>query len=167
VPRIEAYGFNAIYLLPVNLYGPRDNFEPDSSHVIPALIRKCVEAVAQGQEEIVVWGTGRASREFLYVEDCAEAVVLAAERYDRPAPVNVGAGREIAVKDLVALIAQLTGFRGRIAWDAGKPDGQPRRCLDVSAAEREFGFKARTDFEEGLRRTIAWYRARRASGATP
>jgi GDP-L-fucose synthase len=162
----QEYGFNAIYLLPVNLYGPRDNFEPDSSHVIPALIRKCVEAVAQGQEEIVVWGTGRASREFLYVEDCAEAVVLAAERYDRPAPVNVGAGREIAVKDLVALIAQLTGFRGRIAWDAGKPDGQPRRCLDVSAAEREFGFKARTDFEEGLRRTIAWYRARHAQGAT-
>jgi len=155
------YGFNSIYLLPVNLYGPRDNFDPASSHVIPALIRKCVEAVDAGRDEVVVWGSGQATREFLYAEDCAEAIVLATERYASPEPVNVGAGREIAIRDLVRLIARLTGFDGRIVWDRTQPDGQPRRCLDTSAAERAFGFQARTSFEEGLRRTIDWYRTQR------
>jgi GDP-L-fucose synthase len=153
------YGFNAIYLLPVNLYGPRDSFDPAKSHVIPALIKKCCDAIDRGDGHIEVWGTGAASREFLYVDDCAQAIVLAAERYDKPAPVNIGAGREITIKDLVQLIARLTGFRGAICWDASKPDGQPRRCLDVSRAEREFGFRAATDFEDGLRRTIEWYRS--------
>jgi len=137
----QQYGFNAIYLLPVNLYGPRDSFDPAKSHVIPALIKKCCDAVDRGEREIEVWGTGAASREFLYVDDCAEAIVLAAERYDKPDPVNLGAGREISIEDLVQLIAELTGFRGTIRWDASKPDGQPRRCLDVSRAEREFGFR--------------------------
>jgi GDP-L-fucose synthase len=154
----EQYGFNAIYLLPVNLYGPGDSFDPAKSHVIPALIKKCVDAVATRASHIDVWGTGAASREFLFVEDCARAVVLATGRYDKPDPVNIGAGQEIKIRDLVVLIAQLTGFKGEIAWDASKPDGQPRRCLDVSRAELEFGFRASTDFETGLKRTIEWYR---------
>jgi GDP-L-fucose synthase len=158
------YGLNAIYLLPVNLYGPRDNFDPASSHVIPALIRKCLEAADKRAEEVVVWGTGRATREFLYAADGAEGIVLAAERYDKPDPVNLGAGMEITIKDLTALICELTGFAGRIVWDGTKPDGQPRRCLDTARAEREFGFKARTDFREGLRNTIEWYRRERATG---
>ena len=157
----QQYGFNSIFLLPVNLYGPRDNFNPASSHVIPALIKKCIEARDSGAPEVVVWGTGQASREFLYVADCAEAIVLAAERYDGADPVNIGAGFEIQIKDLVALIAKLTGFTGRIAWDASKPDGQPRRMLDTSRAEQFFGFKARTGFEEGLRAAIDWYEQHR------
>jgi GDP-L-fucose synthase len=162
----DQYGFNAIYLLPVNLYGPRDNFDPASSHVIPALIKKCFDAMEQGESEIVVWGDGSPTREFLYVEDCAEAIVLAAERYNRPDPVNIGAGFEISIKDLVELIARLTGFQGRIRWDTTKPNGQPRRCLDISRAEKEFGWRAKTGFEEGLRRTIEWYRAHRADDKT-
>jgi GDP-L-fucose synthase len=153
----QQYGFRSIYLLPVNLYGPRDNFDPDSSHVIPALIRKCRAAVARGDGAVEVWGTGRASREFLYVEDCAEAVVLAAERYEGAEPVNVGSGEEITIADLARLIARLTGFGGAIRWDASKPDGQPRRRLDVSRAERELGFRAHTSLEEGLRRTVEWF----------
>lgn len=152
------YGFNCIYLLPVNLYGPGDNFDPKSSHVIPALIKKCVDALEKGEDRIEVWGTGKASREFLYVEDAAEAIILATERYNKPEPVNIGAGFEITIKDLVELIVKLTGFKGDIVWDTSKPDGQPRRMLDTSKAEKEFGFKARTSFEEGLRRTIDWYR---------
>jgi GDP-L-fucose synthase len=151
------YGFNAIYLLPVNLYGPRDNFDPASSHVIPALIKKCCDAITAGQREIIVWGTGKATREFLYVEDAAEGIVLATELYDKPDPVNLGAGFEVSIHDLVHLIARLTGFTGTITWDATKPDGQPRRCLDTSRAERELGFKARMPLEEGLRMTIEWY----------
>lgn len=154
----QQYDFESIYLILVNLYGPRDNFDPRSSHVIPALIKKCVEAVATGASSIEVWGDGSATREFLYVEDAAEAIVLAAERFNGDQPVNVGSGREIAIRDLVALIARLTGFSGQIAWDTTKPNGQPRRQLDVSRAERFFGFRAQTSFEEGLRRTIDWYR---------
>jgi GDP-L-fucose synthase len=154
----QEYGLNAIYLLPVNLYGPGDNFDPATSHVIPALIRKCLEAVEGGQDEVVVWGTGQASREFLYVEDAAEAVVLAAEHYHSPEPVNLGSGRELSIKELVELIAELTGFKGRLVWDSTKPDGQPRRCLETTRAEQAFGFRARTDFREGLKRTIDWYR---------
>jgi GDP-L-fucose synthase len=157
----EQYGFNAIYLLPVNLYGPGDHDDPDKSHVIPALIRKCLDAKASGAPEIVCWGDGSPTREFLFVEDCAEAVVLATERYDAPEPVNVGAGFEISIKALVELIAGLTGFTGRITWDTTKPNGQPRRSLDVTRAEQRFGFRARTDFREGLARTVAWYRERR------
>jgi len=153
----QQYGFNAIQLLPVNLYGPRDNFDPEASHVIPALIKKCVDAVQTGEREIVVWGTGSASREFLYVEDAAEAIVLATERYDRPEPVNIGAGTEVTIRDLVTAIARLVGFRGEVVWDSMKPDGQPRRCLDTTRAEREFGFKARTSLRDGLRKTIDWY----------
>src|SRR6266536_3401455 len=148
----EQYGFNAIFLLPVNLYGPRDNFDPQSSHVIPALIRKCVDAVQPRAPEIVVWGTGRATREFLYVEDAAEAILLAAEGYDGPEPVNLGTGSEISIQDLVGLIARQTGFTGRIVWDAAKPDGQPRRMLDTARAAEYFGFVAKTSFEEGLRK---------------
>jgi GDP-L-fucose synthase len=157
----QQYGFNAIYLLPVNLYGPGDNFDPASSHVIPALIKKFVEAVETGAERVEVWGTGAASREFLYVDDAAEGIALAAERYDKPAPVNLGAGFEITIRDLADLIADLTDFAGEIVWDTSKPDGQPRRCLDVSRAEREFGFRAKTGFEDGLKETIAWYRNER------
>jgi len=153
----DQYGFNAIYLLPVNLYGPGDNVDSASSHVIPALIKKCCDAITAGQREIIVWGTGKATREFLYVEDAAEGIVLATELYDRPDPVNLGAGFEISIHDLVHLIARLTGFTGTITWDTTKPDGQPRRCLDTSRAEQEFGFKARMPLEEGLRRTIEWY----------
>ena len=153
----QQYGFNGIFLLPVNLYGPGDNFDPDSSHVIPALIRKCAEAKEKGLSEITVWGTGKASREFLYVTDAAEAIVLAAEKYNKPEPVNVGAGFEITIKDLVALISRLSGFSGKIVWDTTKPDGQPRRCLDTSLAEKEFDFKAKTRFEDGLKATIGFY----------
>ena len=153
----EQYGMNAVFLLPVNLYGPGDNFDPESSHVIPALIRKCVEAVEEGRDEIVCWGDGSATREFLYVEDCAEGILAAVERYDKPEPVNLGSGREISVRDLVQKIATLTGFHGRIVWDTSKPNGQPRRCLDVTRASQEFGFRARTDFDQGLRRTIDYY----------
>ena len=157
----QQYGFNAIYLLPVNLYGPGDNFDPSSSHVIPALIKKCVDAVESGGDHIVVWGDGSPTREFLYVEDCAEAIVLATERYDKPDPVNIGAGFEISIKELVYLIAEMTGFKGDILWDTSKPNGQPRRCLDVTRAEREFGFRASTDFRTGLRQTVDWYRGQR------
>jgi GDP-L-fucose synthase len=158
----DQYGFNSIFLLPVNLYGPGDNFDPSSSHVIPALIRKCVEATEAGSPEIEVWGTGSATREFLYVADAAEAIVLAAERYDESEPVNLGTGAEISIRDLVTLIAAQTGFTGRIAWDATKPDGQPRRMLDTARATKYFGFRAKTSFEEGLGKTIDWYRGHRA-----
>jgi GDP-L-fucose synthase len=153
----QQYGFNAIYLLPVNLYGPRDNFDPESSHVIPALIKKMVDAKLEGKSEVVVWGTGKASREFLYVEDAAEGILLAAEKYDKPDPVNLGADKEITIKGLVDLIAELTEYKGKIVWDTSKPDGQPRRCLETNRAKEEFGFQARTDFKEGLKRTIEWY----------
>ena len=156
----EQYGFNAIYLLPVNLYGPRDNFDPERSHVIPALIKKMVDAKLEGKRDVVVWGTGTASREFLYVEDAAEGVLLATEKYNKPDPVNLGASREITIKDLADLIAQLVGYYGKIVWDTSKPDGQPRRCVDTSKAKKEFGFEARTDFKEGLKRTIEWYTRR-------
>lgn len=155
----QQYGFNSIFLLPVNLYGPRDNFNPGSSHVIPALIKKCVEAVKSGAKEITVWGTGKATREFLYVEDCAAAIVLATERYNSPDPVNIGAGFEITIKDLVELIAKLTGFTGKLVWDASKPDGQPRRMLDTSKASKDFGFKASTGFEAGLRMAVEWHKS--------
>jgi GDP-L-fucose synthase len=154
----QQYGFNSIFLMPVNLYGPGDNFSPQSSHVIPALIKKCVDAIQKDEKEIVVWGTGKASREFLYVEDAAEGIALATERYDKPDPVNIGAGFEITVRDLVELIAKLTGFTGKIVWDASKPDGQPRRMLDTNRAKEQFGFVSQTTFEDGLRRTIEWYR---------
>ena len=153
----QQYGFNAIYLLPVNLYGPGDNFNPDSSHVIPALIKKFIDAKESGSDRVEVWGTGAASREFLYVDDAARGIVRAAESYDKPDPVNLGAGMEITIRDLVDLIAELTGFEGEIMWDTSKPDGQPRRMLDVSAAEREFGFRADVEFREGLKKTIEWY----------
>jgi GDP-L-fucose synthase len=158
----QQYGFNAIYLLPVNLYGPGDNFDLETSHVIPALIRKFVHAgeeYDQGiKDPVVVWGDGTPTREFLYVEDCAEAIVSAAERYNKPDPINIGAGFEISIKDLVHLIARLTGYQGEIFWDTSKPGGQPRRCLDTSRALQEFGWKATTTFEDGLARTIQWYR---------
>jgi len=153
----QQYGFDVIHLIPVNLYGPGDNFDPASSHVIPALIKKCVDARDAGADHIDVWGTGSASREFLYVDDAAEGIVLGAERYDGEEPVNLGVGREITIRDLVELIARLTGFTGEIRWDPSKPDGQPRRSLDTSRARDRFGFEARTSFEDGLRRTIEWY----------
>lgn len=155
----QQYGLNGIYLLPVNLYGPGDNFHPASSHVIPALIKKCVDAIDAGKDQIECWGTGSASREFIYAPDAAEGIVLATEKYDKDEPVNIGAGFEITIKDLVEKIARLTGFTGKIVWDPTKPDGQPRRCLDTSRAQAEFGFKARTDFNKGLKATIDWYRA--------
>lgn len=155
----QQYGFNAIFLLPVNLYGPGDNFDPRSSHVIPALIKKCVDAIVRGENEIVVWGTGNATREFFYVEDAAEAICLATESYDKSDPVNIGPGFEISIRDLLILIVELTEFRGTVIWDTTKPDGQPRRMLDTSRAFKEFGFRAKTDFREGLKKTIAWYRA--------
>ena len=151
------YRFNSIFLLPVNLYGPGDKFDPASSHVVPALIRKVVEAKRDGKREIEVWGSGRATREFLYVDDCAEAILLAAERYNSGEPVNIGTGSEISIKDLVELIIKLVGFQGNLKWDTTKPDGQPRRCLDISRAELEFGFRAKTSLEDGLRRTIDSY----------
>jgi GDP-L-fucose synthase len=159
----QQYGMNAIYLLPVNLYGPRDNFHLHTSHVIPALIRKCVEARTRGDAKITAWGTGSASREFLYVEDCAEGLISAMEKYDSPEPVNLGSGREITIKDLTNLIAKLARFDGEIVWDASKPDGQPRRCLDVSRALHAFGFKAQTSLEDGLRRTIDWFETHEGS----
>lgn len=159
----EQYGFNAIYLLPVNLYGPGDNFDPRISHAIPAIIKKCVDALRSGADEIVLWGTGNTTREFLYVEDAAEAILLAAEHYDGPEPVNIGCGKEIAIKDLALAIANLTGFKGKIVWDTTQPDGQPRRSLDVTKAERWFGFRARMPLEEGLRRTIDWYKSQPAA----
>jgi len=153
----EQYGFDVIHLIPVNLYGPGDNFDPRSSHVIPALIKKCVDAQAEGRDVIEVWGTGAASREFLYVDDAAEGIVLAAERYDGAEPVNLGVGQEITIRDLVGLITVLTGFTGEVRWDPTKPDGQPRRALDTSRARERFGFVAQTSFEYGLGRTIDWY----------
>jgi GDP-L-fucose synthase len=151
------YGFNSIFLIPVNLYGPRDNFSPASSHVIPALIKKCVDAVEAGDKYIECWGTGSASREFVYAGDAAEGILLAAEHYNGNEPVNIGAGFEITIKDLVEKIARLTGFKGEIRWDSTKPDGQPRRCLDVSRAKKEFGFEAMVDFNTGLKETVEWY----------
>ena len=156
------YGLRSAYVLPVNLYGPHDNFDPQSSHVIPALIRKCLEAIECGASEVECWGTGNATREFLFVEDCARAIVLATERYDAPEPVNIGAGFEIRIRDLAELVADLTGFKGRLVFDPTKPDGQPRRMLDVTQAKEQFGFTAATDFRAGLQRTIDWYRAHRA-----
>lgn len=155
----QQYGFNSIFLLPVNLYGPGDNFDPESSHVIPALIliKKCIDARDHGDREIVVWGDGSPTREFLYVEDAAEGIILAAERYNGSEPVNLGSGMEISIKDLAEMIARLTGFKGEIVWDTSKPNGQPRRALDISRAERTFGFRTRMNFEEGLLRTIEWY----------
>jgi len=155
------FGLRGIYLMPVNLYGPHDNFDPEDSHVIPALIRKCVEAFEAGAATITCWGSGAATREFLYVQDCAEAIVLAAARHDGEAPMNLGSGREIAIRDLARLIADLCGFRGEIRWDSSRPDGQPRRRLDTSRAEAALGWKAHTSLEEGLRRTIEWYRGTR------
>jgi GDP-L-fucose synthase len=157
------YGFNAIYLLPVNLYGPGDNFDPQTSHVIPALIKKCCDAVKNNQDEIVVWGSGRVSREFIYVEDAARGIILASEKYNSPEPVNIGSGFEVTIKDLVAMIAALTGFSGKIKWDDSKPDGQPRRCLDTSRAREGFGFQSQVPFEEGLKKTIDWYRHNKIS----
>jgi GDP-L-fucose synthase len=154
----QQYGMNVVHLLPVNLYGPRDNFDPSSSHVIPALIKKCQDALDSRAGHIEVWGTGRASREFLFVEDAARGICMAAEAYDGIEPVNLGAGFEIQIRDLVELIARLMGYKGEIRFDPGKPDGQPRRSLDTSRAERLFGFRATTSFEEGLKRTIEWYR---------
>ena len=159
------YGFESVYVLPVNLYGPRDNFDPESSHVIPALIRKCLEARDSGADAIQVWGTGTATREFLYVEDCADGIILAAEKLRDPEPVNLGTGQEVSVRDLVGLMARLTGFTGRIEWDSTKPDGQPRRCLDVTRAEDLLGFRAATSLETGLRRTITWYEEQLRAGA--
>ncbi len=155
----DQYGYNSIFLLPVNLYGPGDNFDPRSSHVIPALILKCISAIEKGADEIVVWGDGSATREFLYVEDAAEAILLASERYNSSDPVNLGSGEEISIKNLVHTIADVVGFKGRIVWDTSKPNGQPRRKLDTSRAEERFGFKATTSFDEGLRRTVESYLA--------
>ncbi|GAH65117.1 unnamed protein product, partial [marine sediment metagenome] len=162
------YGFNSIFLLPVNLYGPGDHFDLETSHVIPAMIRKCVEATREGRDEIVLWGDGTPTREFLYVEDAADAIVAAAEKYDGLEPVNVGAGFEISTKALAEKIVELTGFRGRIVWDTTKPNGQPRRCLDTSRASELFGWEARTGFEDGLKKTIEWYLAdKEAADARP
>lgn len=153
----QQYGFNSIFLLPVNLYGPRDNFDLQTSHVIPAIIRRCIEAIRNESDEMVLWGSGNPTREFLYVEDAAEGILLATEKYNKSDPVNLGAGFEISIKELAELIAGLTGFNGKIIWDTSKPDGQPRRCLNACKAEKEFGFTARTSLEEGLKRTIEWY----------
>lgn len=153
----QQYGFNSIFLLPVNLYGPGDNFDPKFSHVVPALIRKFYEAKINDSNEVVVWGTGKATREFIYAEDCAEGIVKAAQSYDKSEPVNIGTGIETPIKDLAEKIKDLIGYKGRIIWDTSKPDGQPRRCLDISRALKEFGFKAKTNFDEGLKKTIQWY----------
>jgi len=157
----KQHGFNSIFLLPVNLYGPRDEFDPKRSHVIPALIKKIYDAKQEGDDKIVVWGTGKPTREFFYVEDCAEAILLATEKYDKSEPVNLGSGMEISIKELVELLVDLMDFDGEIEWDTSKPDGQPRRMLDVSKAKEEFGFEAQTEFEEGLKKTIDWYRKQR------
>lgn len=154
----QQYGFNSIFLMPVNLYGPGDNFDPKSSHVIPALIKKCCDAIKNGDKEIVVWGSGKPTREFLYVQDCADGIVLAVDKYNKSEPVNLGAGLEISIKELAGLIADFTGFKGKITWDSSQPDGQPRRCLDTTKALKEFGFKSQVSFEEGLRKTIEWYK---------
>ncbi|OGW75934.1 MAG: GDP-fucose synthetase [Omnitrophica bacterium RBG_13_46_9] len=154
----QQYGFNAIFLLPVNLYGPGDNFDSETSHVIPAVIKKCFDAIKEKRDEIIAWGTGEPTREFLYVKDCAEAILLATEKYNKPDPVNIGAGFEISIKDLVGMIAAETGFKGKILWDASKPDGQPRRMLDTSKARAEFGFIADTPLKEGLKKTVEWYK---------
>ncbi len=160
----QQYDFHSIFLLPVNLYGPGDNFDPRSSHVIPALIKKCFDAIELGLDEIVVWGDGSPTREFLYVEDAAEGIVLATERYDKTEPVNLGSSFEISIHDLAHIIAEEAGFTGQITWDTTKPNGQPRRKLDVTRAENEFGFRAKVDFRTGLRRTVAWYREQREHG---
>ena len=160
----EQYGFNAIYLLPVNLYGPRDNFDLETSHVIPALIRKCLEAKERGDKQVVLWGDGSPTREFLYVEDAARGILLASERYNSDEPVNLGSGMEISIKELANLIRRLTGYEGEFVWDTSKPNGQPRRALDVSRAEKFFGFRALVPFEEGLRRTIEWYKQKYGLG---
>lgn len=162
----EEYGFNSVYLLPVNLYGPFDNFDPKSSHVIPALIKKCIDAQTAGEDRIIAWGDGSPTREFLYVEDAARGIVQAAESYNSSEPINLGSSSEISIKDLVELIAELTGFTGTIEWDTTKPNGQPRRKLDVSRAKERFGFESQTDFREGLKRTIEWYRNSLKAGAT-
>ena len=154
----QQYGFNAVYLLMVNLYGPRDNFDLQSSHVIPALIKKCCDAIEGKEDKIVIWGDGTPTREFLHIEDAVEAILLASERYNQSEPVNIGTGSEISIRDLAELIAELTEFRGRIIWDKSKPNGQPRRCLDTRRAEKKFGFKAKIPFEKGLEKTIEWYR---------
>jgi GDP-L-fucose synthase len=151
------YGFNGVYLLPVNLYGPGDNFDLETSHVIPALIRKCIEARQAQRPEVICWGTGSATREFLYVDDCAEGILLATENYDDPEPVNLGSGREVTIRELAQAIRERTGFAGRLSWDTTRPDGQPRRCLDTTRARERFGFVARTTLEQGLEHTIAWY----------
>ncbi len=161
----EQYGFNSVFLLPVNLYGPWDNFNHASSHVIPALIRKCLEALESGADEVVVWGDGTPTREFLYVDDAAEGIILAAEHYDRSEPVNLGSAFEISIRDLVEKVAAAVGFTGRIVWDTSKPNGQPRRKLDTSRAREAFGFTSRTDFDSGLRQTVSWYREQRARGS--
>lgn len=153
----KQYGFNAIHLMPVNMYGPGDNFDPQSSHVIPALIKKFITAKKEKKDHALVWGTGKATREFLYVEDCVKAIIMATEKYDKPEPVNIGASFEISIKDLAEMIKRLTSFEGKIIWDSSKPDGQPRRKLDTSRAEKEFGFRATTNFERGLKKTIDWY----------
>jgi len=153
----DEYSFNSIYLLPVNLYGPWDNFDPESSHVIPALVRKVLEAKQSGADHFTCWGTGNATREFLFVEDCARAILMATERYHGREPVNLGSGMEISIRELAEIIAKEVGFHGEIRWDATKPDGQPRRCLDTKQAKELFGFEARTSFREGLRKTIDWY----------
>jgi GDP-L-fucose synthase len=157
----DQYGFNGVYLLPVNLYGPRDNFDPKSSHVIPALIRKMVEAKQAGWAEVEIWGTGRPSREFLFVDDCARGLLLAAEYYESAEPVNLGTGTEITIRELAERIARCVGFEGELRFDATKPDGQPRRCLDTERARREFGFSARIGFDEGLEETVRWYQMQR------
>jgi len=162
----QQYGFNSICLFPVNLYGPRDNFDPESSHVIPALIKKCIDAVRNNDSQIIVWGTGKPTREFLYVEDAAEGILLATEKYNKSEPINLGAGFEISIYDLVNLIVKFTGFTEKIVWDSSRPDGQPRRTLDVTRAEKEIRFKAKTDFEEGLRKTIEWYMKQKAEKTT-
>jgi len=154
----QQYGFNSIFLMPVNLYGGGDNFDPCCSHVIPALIKKCIDAIELKQDKIYVWGTGNATREFLYVEDAAEGIVLATEKYNKNEPVNIGAGFEISIKELVNKIVKITGFDGETVWNISKPDGQPRRCLDTSRAKKEFDFEAKTEFEEGLKKTIEWYK---------
>lgn len=160
----QQYGFNSIYLLPVNLYGPGDNFDLHTSHVIPALIRKCVEAISRGDNRIVCWGDGTPTREFLFVKDCAEAIVLATERYNGGEPVNVGTGEEVSIKTLTEMVAELTGFAGKIVWDASRPNGQPRRCLDISLAQEAFGFKAQTPLRAGIREVVEWYRPKGFAG---